>query len=257
MKFDASRLQTAIKRLAAQSTKTKREICQMAAKGFVRDVVAITPPASQGVTGSAAKKKGEATIAKDVSRIFLKASPAVIAALQEQGGSRREQFGHKGAAALGQVETRVLHRGAMAQWHADRRRSDGRVMAINRDATTGLRKRDLRGLDVGIVSAADYNWFLKVLEKAVGILAAGWNKAADFLSVRLPAWVRRHGDSDGQVTVVVTSTSFRLELTNAVGFVGNVKGYARRIQRAVDYQAGKMERQADYLVKKALRAAGW
>lgn len=257
MTFDASSLQSAMRRLAAQSGKTKRELCETAAKGFVRDVVAITPPASKGVSGTSAKKAGERTIATDVARIFKPASPEVIASLAAQGGSIVEKFGHKGAKALGEVETRVLSRSEMPAWHAARRRADGRVMAINRDATTGLRKRDLRGLDTGVVSKADFNWFVRTLQKAVGILAAGWNAAARHLKVNLPAWVRRHGDSNGAVSVAVTPTTFRLELTNAVGFVENVKGYARRIQKAVDYQAGKMQRQADYLVAKALRAAGW
>jgi hypothetical protein len=39
--------------------KLKAEIVKTAAKGFVKDVVSITPPASKGSTGAAARKAGE------------------------------------------------------------------------------------------------------------------------------------------------------------------------------------------------------
>jgi hypothetical protein len=50
---------------------------------------------------------------------------------------------------------------------------------------------------------------------------------------------------------------FILAVTNAVPFVGNVSGYANRIQKLIDYQARKLERQAEHLLKKAVKKAGF
>jgi len=90
----------------------------------------------------------------------------------------------------------------------------------------------------------------------VGWLASGWNPAAKKLGVRLPAWITRHSGSGG---IIPTNDGrrFRLELTNAVKFVGGVKNYEGRIRKAILYQANAMQRQADYLLQKAVEKAGF
>ena len=50
---------------------------------------------------------------------------------------------------------------------------------------------------------------------------------------------------------------FRIEIGNTVPFIGNVKDLDRRIQAAIDYQANAMNRQAVFLLKKAIQEAGW
>ena len=40
-------------------------------------------------------------------------------------------------------------------------------------------------------------------------------------------------------------------------YVENVKGYDYRIKKALDYQAAAMNREADYLLKKQIKAAGF
>lgn len=266
--FDTSEIRRAAARLAGETKKTKKEWVETAARGFVKDVVAITPPGSPGNSGSGAKKAGETAIASDAARIFQPMSPAAIRQIQDfQGRESASQFGHKGAAALGEVRDVVLSFGQMAAFHQARRKANGRVSGggqggrLNReraaDLTTGLRRKDLRSLDIGIVEKSDYVRFITLLQKNVGRLAAGWNKAAALLGVRLPAWVRRHGDSAGEAGVTVTNTLFRLTVSNAVKFVGNVRAYDRRVQAALNLQAAKMNRQADFLMKKALKRAGW
>ncbi|MCX6968195.1 MAG: hypothetical protein NTZ46_10555 [Verrucomicrobia bacterium] len=49
---------------------------------------------------------------------------------------------------------------------------------------------------------------------------------------------------------------FRIEISNAVKFVGNVKDLDGRIQKAITYQANAMQRQADFLLHKAVKKAG-
>jgi hypothetical protein len=110
-----------------------------------------------------------------------------------------------------------------------------------------------RSDDIALVPKRILEAVRKRLKKDVGLLAAGWNLGAEKLKVGLPAWVRRHGEFSEQSH----GSRFILAVTNAVPFVGNVRGYARRIQKVIDYQARKLEQQAEHLLKKAIKKAGF
>lgn len=71
MRFDLRPIQRGIKALAPQMKKSRRELAEEAARGFVKEVVAITPPASKGKRGSGAKKAGEGAIIADLARVMV------------------------------------------------------------------------------------------------------------------------------------------------------------------------------------------
>jgi hypothetical protein len=71
VKFDLRPIQRAIKQLQPHVKKSRRELTEQAAKGFVKEVVEITPPGGSGRRGSAAKKTGEAAIKYDLGRIMF------------------------------------------------------------------------------------------------------------------------------------------------------------------------------------------
>ena len=83
MRFDLRPIQRGIKALAPQMKKTRRELAEEAARGFVKEVVAITPPASKGKRGSAAKKAGEGAIIADLARVMV----AAARGKQPEGGA--------------------------------------------------------------------------------------------------------------------------------------------------------------------------
>lgn len=251
-----------VRRVARETGRSKEVVVKRAARGFVRMLVAITPPGSAGTSGTAAKEQGAAAIASDVGRIFEVISDRDRQAFRDfyAGDSVKEGFGHTGAAAIGEIERRILTRGQMAAWHAKRRnKSNGRVMAVRggdtnnfnaHHLTTGLRKKDLRGIDIGYVSRDDYEWFVRVLQKGVGFLAAGWNAAAIVLGVRVPAWIARHGASRGAIRILTTDNRYRIEIVNDVPFVDGVRDLDRRVAKAVEYHVAGMNREADFLQKK-------
>ena len=90
-----------------------------------------------------------------------------------------------------------------------------------------------------------------------GPLAAGWNAGAAKLGAKLPAWVSRHGSGRSAISVVDSIRVFRITLTNAVKYVTNVADYGRRVQSAINIQAAKMRRRAEFLLTRALKRAGW
>lgn len=212
MKFDYSELNRAMAALAADGGKSKLEVCRMAAKGFIKDIVGITPPASKGVAGMAAKKAGEAAVERDIAAIAIPVD---------------------GVPRAGKGDLFAWHQ---SKWQNGRIRSNGEQIAVNR---------------------ADYNAIVRTLKALVGFLAAGWNAAAQKLGVKLPAWVKRHGSKFGEHRITETPTRVSIELSNVVGFVGDVKAYDRRVQMAVNYQAKKMQRQCNALLRKRLRKAGF
>ena len=74
LRFDLKPIRRSIKALAPQVKKSRRELAEEAARGFVKEVVAITPPASNGKRGNATKKAGEGAIIADLAR-FMVAAP--------------------------------------------------------------------------------------------------------------------------------------------------------------------------------------
>ena len=70
MKLDMRQIQRAIKNLEPVVKKSRQELVEQAAKGFVKTIASITPPGSQGATGSTAKKQGEAAISNDLAKVM-------------------------------------------------------------------------------------------------------------------------------------------------------------------------------------------
>ena len=73
VRFDLREIKRAIRQLQPHVKQSRRELTEQAAKGFVKEVVAITPPAGKGKRGSAAKKAGEASILYDLARVMTAA----------------------------------------------------------------------------------------------------------------------------------------------------------------------------------------
>lgn len=155
-----------------------------------------------------AKKLGEGAIGKDLLRIFYVMSAANVEKFLEFWGKKRTfAFGHKGAAPIGDVTHQVLNSLELKAWHQSHRLPSGRTRHIrgknelNVTTTTGIRFRDLPGLDVGIVTKEQFDNYLKYVQTRVGLSKAAW--AACALKIRadvknplagIPAWVKRHVD---------------------------------------------------------------
>lgn len=280
LKMDTSGLMSAIDRMAAQS---KLEFAVMlreqVAAPLIRKIISITPPA-HGSADMAAKKAGEALIASDIGRIMRPASDGYIAALRRDWGGDvwREDFRHKGAGIIGDVYTVILEGSEeLADWHNRRRsKATGRVGFMGKSKvanwnrlekrgllrsnidrakgmTTGVRKRDLVNLDLAVVPKRAFDRYVARSKGQVGILASGWNAAAERVGYRPPAWITRHGTRHGQCIVDLDGDRMRIVFTNAAPFANNVRDLAARVQKAVDWQARDMNRRIDEFARKNVR----
>ena len=164
MSRDYSSWNRAVRELQQLSTKkTGEEIVGEAVRGFIREVVNVTPPA-KGKADGAAKKADENTIENDLTKL---ATPVA---------------GVSGRKARAAMATAGDLRAAWAD--ARKGQSSGRVNPATRKKL--------------LVSKGDFNRVLREIQKQVGILAAGWNAAANRFGARLPAWIKRHGTRGGR-----------------------------------------------------------
>lgn len=189
------------------------------AKGFIRRVISVTPP-SQGKADSESRKRGEQAVYSDLYRIF---DPA----------KKNVEYDN------------LLQRGSMESWHKTRRGRNGRVWR------TVDRKKD-----VARVSKSDFQWFRKEVQKKVGILASGWNRAAESLGYNPPEWIRRHGTGRGDYQPRLSGDNMRITIRNEVKFAGSTQGLKRQVQWAIDTQAEAMERRVAFFLKRNARRAG-
>jgi len=217
------------------------ELLKQQAGGFVKRVVSITPPSGGGRTGLDARRGGERSIGRDLSAIFV-GRPRI--------GKRqvKKVFGHTPKSPIF-VKTKVLYPDVKRIYEERRARKDFHGRKVMTRGQRAAYYVDIYQLDA----------LKKTLVKKVGILAAGWNRAAQELGVKLPAWVTRHGDAAGAITMELGEDVglMRISIIHAVDWNMNVEGFERRIQSALNMQAGAMDRQVTYLVEKAARASGF
>ena len=257
MKFLSKDLQRCYTDFALVAKREKKDIVRMVARGFVKDMVAVTPPGSQGVTGSAAKKQGEAAIQNDLKHILVavtESDAAVLSTRKNPTWVRSRQVTANGRTWLVDTDTICTNLAEIAAFHKSKRTKNGRV------SKAGAKTRDIgrwKSHDRLIVPQALFEQYLKTVLVKVGFLASGWNAMAERLGVNLPAWVKRHGTRAGVVKVIEQGNSFRIEGINETAYVGNVKDYLRRIETVMGYQAEKLDRQTKAILKKAAKQVGF
>ena len=215
--FDYSAVNRSLAEFSRLSPRAADDAVRKAARGFTRRVVDITPPASAGRTGLAARRQGEKRIDHDLGDIFF---PVVLR------GKRPEQY----------PDVEALYNQQMAGRKGRRR----------------TRQRQLYHVDAGKLEALRQKLYLRV-----GYLAGGWNAAADLLDVDLPAWIKRHGTEHGTCHVEITDDGILVTVSNMVEYSGDVDGYPRRVQYALDYEAAALERETEQLLIKAGSDAGF
>jgi len=225
--IDNTKLLVRMKRYKEVTGKQVAASLRRGARLLAVNMATSTQPYGKNV---AARKKGEAAIGKDLLRIFYVMKPENIQKFIDFYGKKHTfKFGHQGAAAIGDVTHQVLSSIEMKSWHKSHRLpGSGRTRNIklkdglNVRTTTGIRFRDLAGLDVGIVSKPQFDNYVKYVQLRVGLTKAAWAAAAiqvkadvkDSLS-GIPAWVKRHiGKVPSAVVDGADSIAPKITLTN-------------------------------------------
>lgn len=242
--LDYSKFETAAARLSAVSWGDLQALMRSQAKGFVDEVFKITPPASGGKsTGRTALQMAEKRIDRDLRGVFKPVQIKGVRAITHLFGDTSPDVGRRPPYL---VRTKELHPDVEAVY----RQRKGRQAGTGRKALSRGRRAAYYVDEAKLVALA------KKLHGFVGWLAAGFNAAARELKARIPAYASRH-KAPGTIRVEVSDSRIRITITNEVKYAAGVPGLQRRIQAALDKQAGKMERQIPHILKRAAESSGF
>jgi hypothetical protein len=197
-------------------------------KGFVRDVIAITPPGSAGAplsaggAGDAAVKRHKIKIYRDLLKIFRPLSDGVIDHANKQamrGGNHIHLYndGTREVWVTLELFHPSLDQAGFSAQHANHWQR-GRVRNIPDNMRWVVRKDALMA-------------FAETLYQKSGILAGGWAAAAREFKVRMPAIMKRH--ATGSVQVTIKDDHWHMRTENTVGYATEAD-MNRRVEFALD-----------------------
>jgi len=199
--------------LKRQVKKSQEEVMREMTKDLVGTVIALTPPsAGKHASGMTAKKRGERTTEGQIRRVF-------------EGVTKSNLSNNNPLASGG--HTRNQSTNWMAATHK-RARRNGTV----KRGSVRYRHKVMKG---------PLNRYIRMRKSKVGMLAAGWGKAAADFGVRgrnYPAWIKRHqGKAKGTASFKVTKDNIHVRFTNNVRYAGNVAVMRGRLNWALGRQA--------------------
>lgn len=224
-RINTAKLQKAFKRFSAEDKKAVlQETVRKDAIGFVRDVVAITPPGHQGkklVSGSngkAAVEAGRNKIKHDLLHIIHPIQDDVInkALSYDQGFSDNVRLWVNKAKEVYGVERALFRPDATIETIYDHHR---RYFRKGRMTQAGKFTRDIgrwKFVDRLVIRESTWLKYLEYVWEKMGILAGGWNEAANQLKVRLPKIAKRH--SSGNFLQIHKPDGYTIKITNTITF---------------------------------------
>lgn len=224
-RINSARLQKAFKRF---STEDKRavleEVVRKDAIGFVRDVVAITPPGHagkklvSGAKGEAAVEAGRNKIRHDLLQIIYPLPDDVInkALSFDQGlGDNVRLWVNKAGKVYG-VERALFRPDATIEMIYDHHQ---RYFKRGRMTQAGTFTRDIgrwKFVDRFVIRESTWRQYLDYVWEKMGTLAGAWGKAAAQLRVRMPKIASRH--RSGEFLPISKPDAYRVRITNTVTF---------------------------------------
>lgn len=209
--------------------KTQGELLREYAAMGVKQFVYRTPPflADKGTADSPikARRRGEAKIDRDISLVF---QPVRLKGVRPEVTPDPEPI--------------WLERKRKKFERKKQRMTRGRAQAyyVAREKVKALAKK---------------------AKLSIGKLASGWNRAwASLRKDSPPAFVKRHGQSLGQVRLSVQFDPYTITITNAAPYVGKIDDMRRRIDMAfvfiVNGMRARMDKAARAIEEKASRSGG-
>lgn len=207
---DTSRFESAIAEFAKLTRKDISEVYRQQAGILVGHVIAITPPGGKsgqaftdsGGIGLEAKKRGEAAVAADISRLFPTSNLKhdTLVGMVNAGFEFKTGKGHKDIVR------------EVAESADDLRR----IHQFARNPRTG-RTRKMKGIGMAITRKSVLKQYIRQEMTKVGKLNAGWiNAAREMKTVgrAVPAWITRHGAGRGGANVTERAGKIGITLFN-------------------------------------------
>jgi hypothetical protein len=232
VRIDTSNLEAAIAEFATLTRKDLDQVTRQQAGILVGHVIAVTPPGGKGGqamtdTGGIAleaKKRGEASIAADIARLFPTSTLKhdTLVGMVNAGFEFQTGKGHKDIVR------------EVAESAADL----ARVHQFARNPRTG-RTRKMKGIGMAVTRKAVLKQYIRQEMAKVGKLNAGWINAARELKTAgraVPAWITRHGAGRGGADIKTRTGRISITIFNSEIWFPN--GMQSRVALAI----GRRER---------------
>jgi hypothetical protein len=211
MQADTRGLEDAITEFAKVARKDLGDVVKQQTGILVGHIIALTPPGGKGGDAMndaggislAAKKRGEASIAADITKLFptSKLPHEQLAAMVAGGFEFRTGKGHKDTVREVAESTEDLRR----------------IHQFARNPRSG-RTRKMKGIGMAITRAPILKRYIRQEIAKVGKLNAGWLAAASALRTSkraTPAWITRHGNRPGGADVRDTGPKIGIRIYNS------------------------------------------
>jgi hypothetical protein len=237
---DTSNLNRALRDFAKESRKSLDEILEKETGIVVGLMVGMTPPADIGGFGTksdggispSARKQGEARIASDIAALFptTRMKEGRVMGMIENGFEFGTKRGKK-----------------VVKDYANTIADLERIHNFARSPSTGRVRTGSTGQNMALTTAALRREFIKRKKKQVGMLAAGWLKAAQRLKTaksKTPAWITRHGSKPGGVDFRKSKSGLTITVRN------NMPYFPKNQQRRMDMAL----RRREHGIRKAIEA---
>lgn len=223
---DTSQLDRKIREMAAATGRTVEDVARQQMKLLVRDVMAITPPGSAGVSGRAALKAGENAIDRDLGRMGFK--PVALKGFRT---ITHVPAGHVKGEVVSIAAVRVKTRENPRFADPDAFHASCLLSRHGRKVTRG-------GRQGFYVDQRKFKLMRARLFAQIGRLAAGWIPAADALGVAVPAWIRRHAGS-ARGTFSVSNSASRITIEAVNQFPDTASELAAATRRRINFAIAK------------------
>lgn len=215
------------------------------AKGFVKDIVAITPP-SMGKANVESKKRGESAVKGDIWKVY----GTLYEVIESYGGAKLARQYWWIIKNKPESLAAFLAKNAPGTWglqrgwdegaeHQRRRARNGRV--TGRRPTVIIDQAEIPKVEA----------YIKAQQKRVGLLAAGFKPAASALKVSLPAWVMRHAANIGTIRIHRAIGQYGITISNRARH-GSKNDLPRRIRYVL--QSDKRKKRLIHRIRAEIRA---
>jgi hypothetical protein len=261
--IETAQFNDAMARALAQSKREPVVFMKEQARGVVKKIIGVTPPASitpaatdydgnqswSVIQGGAAKRYGQATVSSDIRKLYGTRADAVrlmknhathagmvkgfVKSVSSGELSRaKELFRYVTGKGIAPFDGGALHRQQRLNAIRSHRGGVGRI----------------KNVFYYITNDDALKQYIKEMQARVGFLASGWNQACAILGVRPPVWIWRQ-NGPGTASVEVDERGITIKMINNVGYASEMDDWERRIQYALDSQVAAINRRSERFLK--------
>lgn len=225
--LDTREFQKAMREVTRETGRTMDFVLHDIMALWVKDLIKWTMPKSL--------KQGRARVVQDLRNIFFPLdNEAALTTWTEDVGATGEMW-RKGKGGVFKLSKQfmALSESKMAPFHKAHRDRRGRTRSQRRASEAWGGRM--------VVPGSVFKKYSAKIQKKVGFTKGGWVRAASALGVKVPSWIRRHGNAPGSWRDELRGLKGFLLASNNVPWVRDIGGMMDRAlqKRYRDLRSGK------------------